>query len=143
MKFFHGILLVTALIGAFMTHYAAADASDMVAGYVGASLGDCASDSLVESHTMRALMCQPQDFPFSAINLTSQCPNYVDVVVYEYMEPLSDVASFMIMCIIFLSFITCINTCLFGSEREREQMGDMFIGIFIHSLVRALCDDDD
>lgn len=143
MKFFQGILIAFALTGAFMTHNATADAGDMAAGYVGASLGDCASDSLVASHTMRALMCQPQDFPFSAINLTSQCPNYVDVVVYEYMEPLSDFASFMIMCIIFLSFITCINTCLFGSEREREQMGDMFIGIFIHSLVRAMCDDKD
>ena len=143
MKFFHGILLVTALVGVFMTHYAAADASDMVAGYVGASLGDCASDSLVESHTMRALMCLPQDFPFSAINLTSQCPNYVDVVAYQYMAPLSPFASFAIMCIVFLSIISCINTCLFGSVRDREHMVDVFIGIFIHSLVRAMCDDDD
>lgn len=143
MKFFHGLLLVTALIGTFMTHYAAADASDMVAGYVGASLGDCASDSLVESHTMRALMCQPQDFPFSAINLTSQCPNYVDVVAYQYMAPLSPFASFAIMCIVFLSIISCINTCLFGSVRDRERMADVCIGVLIHSLVRAMCDDDD
>mgnify|MGYP000861779810 CR=1 FL=1 len=143
MKFFQGILIAFALTGAFMTHHATADAGDMVAGYVGASLGDCASDSLVASHTMRALMCQPKDFPFSAINLTSQCPVYVDVVAYQYMAPLSPFASFAIMCIIFLSFISCMNICLFGSEREREQMGDMFIGIFIHSLVRAMRDDKD
>jgi len=143
MKFFQGILIAFALTGAFMTHNATADAGDMVAGYVGASLGDCASDSLVASHTIQALMCQPQDFPFSAINLTSQCPNYVDVVVYEYMEPLSDFASFMIMGLIFISMISFFYNCLFGSDREREQMGDMFIGVFIHSIVRSLRNDDD
>ena len=143
MKFFQGILIAFALTGAFMTHNATADAGDMVAGYVGASLGDCASDSLVESHTMRALMCQPKDFPFSAINLTSQCPVYVDVVAYQYMAPLSPFASFAIMCLVFLSIISCINTCLFGSVHDRERMCDVFIGVIIHSFVRALCDDDD
>jgi hypothetical protein len=142
MKFFSGLLFAMALTGAFMSQNVTADAGDMVTGYVAASLGDCASDSLVESHTMRELMCQPHDFPFSVINVTSQCPNYVDVVAYEYMAPLSPFASFVIMCIIFLSIISCVNTCLFGSARERESMGDMFIGVIIHSLVRGLRDDD-
>ena len=143
MKFFHGLLFATTLLGAFMTHRATADAGDMVTGYVAASLSECVSESLVESHTMRALMCQPQDFPFSVINLTSQCPVYVDVVAYQYMEPLSPFLTFIMLCIIFLSFISCINTCLFGSVRDRERMCDVFIGVLIHSMVRAMRDDDD
>lgn len=143
MKFFNGILIAFALTGVFITQHVTADAGDIVTGYVAASIGDSVSSSLVESHTTQTLMCLPLNFPFSAINMTSQSPYYIDVVAYEYMVPLSDVASFTIMCIIFLSMISCINTCLFGSYRDRDQMSDIFIGIFIHGLVRAICSDDD
>ena len=39
--------------------------------------------------------------------------------------------------------LSVLNTCLFGSVNDRERMCDMFIGVFIHSIVRAMCDDDD
>jgi hypothetical protein len=143
MKFFNGILISFALIGALITQHVTANAGDMLTGYAAASISDSVSSSMVESQTTQALMCLPLNFTFPAINMTSMCPNYIDVVAYEYMVPLSDVASFTIMCIIFLSIISCFNTCLFGSNQDREQMGDMFIGIFIHGLVRALCSDDD
>jgi len=143
MKFFNGLILFLALTGAFMNQPVNGDSGDIVTGYVAASIGDSVSSSVIESHTKQALICLPLDFPFSAINITSQCPNYVDIVAYEYMEPFSKSTSFMIMGLIFLSMISFFYTCLFGSDREREQMGDMFIGVFIHSLVRSLCNDDD
>ena len=143
MKFFHGLLLATTLFGAFMTHSATADAGDIVMGFVAAEVGDSVSDSIKESRITQAMVCLPNDYPFSSTNLTSQCPSYVDAVAYQYMVPLSPLASFAIMCLAFLSITSCINTCLFGSVRDRERMCDVFIGVLIHSFVRALCDDDD
>ena len=110
---------------------------------VAAEVGDSVSDSIKESRITQVMVCLPNDYPFSSTNLTSQCPSYVDAVAYQYMEPPSPFATFASLCIIFLSISCCIHTCLFGSVNDRERMCDMFIGVFIHSLVRAMCDDDD
>ena len=143
MKFFHGLLLATTLFGAFMTHRATADAGDIVMGFVAAEVGDSVSDSIKESRITQAMVCLPNDYPFSTTNLTSQCPSYVDAVAYQYIEPMSPFASFAGLCIFVLSITSCIHTCLFGSVDDKERMCDMCIGVFIHSLVRAMCDDDD